>query len=174
MRLFVAAELSDPLFEALCETSALLRGSVRGRFVGSDLFHVTLAFLGEVPVAHACDVADRLRQACDAERPFHTTLGSLGTFGRSSSAVLWQGFRDGASSWGSLARAVRSSLLDAGFDFDNRGFVPHVTLMRRADVSRGVLPMPCVDGGAIETVTLYSSDLSGDRPQYEALERFML
>jgi 2'-5' RNA ligase len=34
--------------------------------------------------------------------------------------------------------------------------------------------MPCVDGGAIETVTLYNSDLSGDRPQYEALERFML
>jgi 2'-5' RNA ligase len=41
--------------------------------------------------------------------------------------------------------------------------------MRAADLSAGTLPMPQVAKGAIETVTLYRSDLSGERPRYEAL-----
>ena len=48
MRVFVAAELPDEMYDALCETSALLRASVRGRYVAPDSFHVTLAFLGNV------------------------------------------------------------------------------------------------------------------------------
>lgn len=42
MRLFVTVELPEGALEALAETSALLRESVRGRFVASDSFHVTL------------------------------------------------------------------------------------------------------------------------------------
>ena len=174
MRLFVAAELPDAMLDALAETSACLREAVRGRFVGPDLFHVTLAFLGEVPAAQAQEVAGLVARACEGHAPFHTTFGGLGTFGRASSAVLWQGFAEGRAAWDSLARDVREELTSAGYSIDQKGFLPHVTLMRRADVARGVLPMPCVDGGEVNTVTLFSSDLSGERPRYEALERIAL
>lgn len=174
MRLFVAAELPDVMLDALAETSACLREAVRGRFVGPDLFHVTLAFLGEVPAAQAQEVAGLVARACEDHAPFHTTFGGLGTFGRASSAVLWQGFAEGRAEWDCLARGVREELTNAGYSIDQKGFIPHVTLMRRADVARGVLPMPCVDGGEVSTVTLFSSDLSGKRPRYEALERIAL
>ena len=174
MRLFVAAEIPDGCYDALCETSAALRTFVRGRYVGPDLFHVTLAFLGEVSAARLGEVAYLMRKGCAEVAPFHTTLGGLGTFGRASSADLWQGFAEGRDEWDALAQGVRAALRDGGFDIDEKGFIPHVTLMRRADVAHGVLPMPCVDGGVVSSVALFSSDLSGDRPRYEALERVEL
>ncbi len=174
MRLFVAAELSEELLEALAQTSASLRDTVRGRFVGPDLFHVTLAFLGEVPGSQVDNVAELVREACADASAFQTTLGGLGSFGRSSSAVLWQGFCAGDDEWHSLAMRVRTVLGAGGFSFDEKGFLPHVTLMRRADIARGRLPMPCVETGVVDTVTLWSSDLSGLRPRYEALSRVRL
>lgn len=174
MRLFVAAELPDGLVDALAETSAALRATVRGRYVGPDLFHVTLAFLGEVPGSRVAEVAEAVREACGRHEAFVTSLGSLGTFGRASSAVLWQGFDRGREAWDALARDVRGELCAAGFWLDDKGFLPHVTIMHRADVAHGVLPMPCVDRGVVDSVTLFSSDLSGDRPRYEALERVSL
>lgn len=174
MRLFVAAELPPEMIEALSETSALLRSCVQGRFVGPDLFHVTLAFLGEVPYGEVSRAAAALERACVPHAPFVTTLGELGTFGRARSAVLWQGFAAGHAAWRTLAACVRGALDEESIRYDGKGFLPHVTLMRRADVSAGALPMPCVETGAVDTVTLFSSDLSGQRPRYEALERISL
>ncbi|MBR3316685.1 MAG: RNA 2',3'-cyclic phosphodiesterase [Atopobiaceae bacterium] len=174
MRLFVAADIPDGCYDALCETSASLRSCVRGRYVGPDLFHVTLAFLGEVLATQVAEVVCLVRKGCEGVSPFRTTLGGLGTFGRASSADLWQGFAEGQSEWSALAQGVRKALRDGGFAIDEKGFIPHVTLMRRADVTHGLLPMPCVDTGTVSTVVLFSSDLSGDRPYYEALERIEL
>ena len=64
MRLFVAAVLPDAVLDALAETSALLRGSVRGRFVAPDSFHVTLAFLGDTPAERVDDAAGAIEMAC--------------------------------------------------------------------------------------------------------------
>lgn len=174
MRLFAAAEIPDECYDALCETSALLRSCVRGRYVGPDLFHVTLAFLGEVSAAQVDDVARLVRKGCEGVAPFHTTLGALGTFGRASSATLWQGFAEGRENWETLAHGVRTALRDNGYAIDAKGFIAHVTLMRRADVAHGSLPIPCVDGGIVRNVVLFCSDLSGNRPRYRALERVEL
>lgn len=170
MRLFVAAELPEDMLDALAETSARLRDAVPGRYVAPELFHVTLAFLGEVPGVQVGEVANLMGRGCMGRGAFHTSLGALGTFGRSSSAVLWQGFCGGEKDWLALATDVRRELQSAGYVIDQKGFIPHVTLMRRADVSWGELPMPCVARGTIRRVTLFSSDLSGLYPRYEALD----
>ena len=174
MRLFVASELPQEMLDALSETSAALRASVRGRYCAPDLFHVTLAFLGELPSYEVSNVSDAVERACRGQSAFSTTLGALGTFGRSSSAVLWQGFADARQAWGELAGAVRDSLGAQGYSYDDKAFLPHVTLMRGADVSQGVLPMPQVARGAVRVVALLSSDLSGGHPRYEALARWEL
>ena len=174
MRVFIAAELPFELTNALSHTSALLRDTVKGRYVGPDLFHVTLAFLGEVPGALVDDAVTPVRRACASLSPFYTTLGSLGTFGRSSSVVLWQGFASGGDHWARLADSVRAELRESGLAFDEKGFIPHVTLMRRANVQQGLLPMPAIERGTIDAVTVFSSDLTGARPRYEAIERVWL
>ena len=46
--------------------------------------------------------------------------------------------------------------------------------MRKADIREGLLPMPTVARGTIDTVTLFKSDLSGPHPVYEPLHRVTL
>lgn len=169
MRLFVAAELPETLYEALCETSAALRDQVRGRYVAPDSFHITLAFLGEVPGALLDNACEALDEACAGQPAIVATLGPLGSFGRAKRATLWQGFDRGVDELGGLAGDVRESLAVHGLTYDSAAFVPHVTLMRSVDLSGRSLPMPQVAKGSIDTVTLFQSDLSGDRPRYEAL-----
>ena len=173
MRLFIAAELPDTMLDALAETSASLRSSVQGRYVGSDLFHATLAFLGNVEASRVAEIEELLADACSGHAPFETTLGALGSFGRKSRATLWQGFAE-TGEFKALARDVQEALRSAGFDFDRKGFIPHITLMRNADLAAGILPMPAVATGTIDTVTLFSSDLTGPRPVYEALASITL
>ena len=168
MRLFVAAVLPAAMRRALAETSGLLRGSVRGRYVAPDSFHVTLAFLGELDEHGAEAAMGAMERGCSGFEPFEIALGELGSFGKRSKATLWQGFAD-AGKLNDLASQIRAEL-DASFiSFDDKTFRPHVTLMRNADLTRGELPSPCIAHGSIDTVTLFKSDLSGSRPQYDEL-----
>lgn len=173
MRLFIAAELPGEAAEALAETSAMLRGCMRGRYVAPDSLHVTLAFLGDVEAARVADAIDALEEGCRGVQPFDIALGELGSFGRCSKATLWQGFRD-AGCFQDLAQSVRAALRTRDLPFDDKSFRAHVTLMRAADLSRGALPVPAFAGGRIERITLFKSDLSGPRPIYEALHSVKL
>ena len=174
MRLFMAAELPDVLMDALAETQAELRDTLRGRYVAPDMLHVTLAFVGHVPGALVGDAADALEAACPGVAPFEASLGELGFFGRQRKATLWQSVRDDGSLAG-LAEAVRVQLALRDLPFDEKEFRAHVTLMRAVDLTAVPgLPMPHVARGTIDTVTLFSSDLSGPHPVYEPLHRVSL
>lgn len=168
MRLFIAAELSSELIEALAETSARLRDCVRGRYVAPDSFHVTLAFLGEVEPSRIQQAGDALERGRAAAVPFNVELGEFGSFGRRSKATLWQGFRD-AGALPDLAKSVRAELRGSGFAFDDKSFLPHVTLMRAADLTGGNIATPVMASGSVERITLFRSNLSGPRPVYEPL-----
>lgn len=174
MRLFIAAELPEAMLQALSETSALLRGQVRGRYVAPDSFHVTMAFLGEVPQAEVDTAITALEAACAGQDPVDASLGALGSFGRARKATLWQGFSRGVDELSGIAGDIREELALGGLPYDGTLFVPHITLMRAASIERGTLPMPVVERGTIESIALFRSDLSGERPRYEALHRVLL
>ena len=168
MRLFVAAELPEEIREALAETSALLRGCVRGRYVAPNSFHVTLAFLGEVEPHCVNGVCNALERGCAGHTAFPISLGDFGCFGKRSKATLWQGFSN-ATALTKLAETVRAELRAEGFRFDEKPFIGHVTLMRSADITTGKLPAPAFAEGTIERIALFSSDLSGPHPVYTPL-----
>ena len=168
MRLFIAAELPTEMREALAETSALLRERVRGRFVAPDSFHVTIAFLGDVDPWRIDDICDAIDEGCEGIPVARAAFGGLGSFGRRAAATLWQGFSD-TGRLPELAKGIRRALHARSFEFDEKKFLAHVTLMRAADLRSGTLPSPCAASGEIERVTLFHSDLSGSRPVYEPL-----
>lgn len=176
MRLFIAAELPEEITEALAETQADMRTYLRGRFVGANLFHVTLAFLGNVESWRVNDVAAAVESACATHSAFDACLGELGSFGRPHKAALWQGFQndEGLRAFSALALDIRKALEREGLSFDKKRFLPHVTLMRNADLSTGTLNAPVIACGNIDTVTLFASDLSGPQPVYSALHRCFL
>lgn len=169
MRLFIAAELPEDALDAALENLAELRELLEGRCVRQDSLHVTLAFIGEVDTSHADVAAECMKAACREHRAFTIDLDDYGSFGRKDKAVLWQGIAN-CPELVDLAKDVRHELTQAGFDIDPKPFTPHITLMRNANITQGVLPMPFVGSGDITRITLFQTIWTDNGGVYEALE----
>ncbi len=179
-RLFVAvtpsAHARDLLAAQLDEVTG--RAPLPGRVVPPENWHVTLRFLGWSDEVARERITAGLDQARLGEG-FWVTLRGLGAFPRPRRAtVLWVGVTHGAERLGELAATVEEAAQRAGYDPEDRPFVPHVTLSRirpHQDVSA------LVEGARVGPirfhvgeVVLYESKLGRGGARYEALERFDL
>lgn len=169
MRAFIALELPEAFADEVAALSRRLAAVCEGRFVAEGNHHLTLAFLGEVDEAGARAAMDALEAACVGMGPIELSAEGLGTFGRGRAATLWLGIRR-SEELGLLARRVREELAARGLAYDEKDFLPHVTLARRARVPRGELgdlafPLP----DEARDVTLFRSILESDGARYKPL-----
>ena len=152
MRLFIAIQLNTEMRDALEEIQGSLRlAGARGNFTREENLHLTLAFVGEHPDPD--EVLDALETV--AFRPFDIRLDGYGNFGD----LWWVGVSDTAP-LEAVARRVRRALADAGIPFDRKRFVPHITVLRRADFGRNELPALRIPeaGMTVERISLMRSD----------------
>lgn len=138
MRTFIALELPEAFADELSALSRALAARCEGRFVPPEGHHLTLAFLGEVDEAGARRAMDALDAACAGTGPVALRAEGLGTFGRARDATLWLGVEKNPQLM-DLAVRVRAELAARGLAYDEKAFLPHVTLARRARVPRGAL-----------------------------------
>lgn len=125
-RMFIALTLPDPVREIL----ALLPQDIAG-FVWTrpEQMHVTLRFLGHVPVNRIDAVIARLSEIRVA--PFVLPLEGVGTFPPNRPPrVVWLGIGNGHPRLFQLRQRIDDALLGAGLDLDVRSFHPHITLAR--------------------------------------------
>jgi len=94
------------------------------RLTPIDRWHVTLAFIGEVP-AERLPEAERALGAVAVPKGAALRLRGGGRFGQSPSAALWAGV-DGEL--GELHAEVRERLGAEGLPSDGRPFTPHLTV----------------------------------------------
>ena len=125
MRLFLALDIPDEDRTALAGLQACLAG---GRQVAPDLFHITVAYLGDrVRDETAGDLHDLLgaaRLTC-AE----IALRGIGHFGRPEPDALWVGVTP-PEPLDALHRRSTRLAREAGLDLSRRRYIPHVTLAR--------------------------------------------
>ena len=144
MRLFVAVVPPPKVVEHLAEFVEPRRSYPDEdlRWAAEENWHITLAFLGEVPEYKLDDLAERLERAAGRQKPIDLQLGGSGAFPSVAEArVLWTGVRDEAKALPHLARTTRGAANKAGVTVDGRKFTPHVTLARLrrpVDVARWV------------------------------------
>lgn len=125
MRLFLSINLSPDIKKALIDAQKeMCAAGVQGNFSPNENLHLTVAFVGEFPDPMA--VLDALSDV--QIRPFTITLEGCGAFGD----LWWAGIKDSAP-LESVVRRVRRCLADAGIPFDRKKFLPHITLVRRAE-----------------------------------------
>lgn len=131
MRLFISIQLNDAMRDALTQIQhSMQRQGVRGNFTREENLHLTLAFIGEYPDPY--DVKDIIDQIEFDD--FAIKLEGLGSFGR----LWWAGISE-SGDLKTLAKRVRRALADAGIPFDRKKFSPHITLVRKPEVTgRGV------------------------------------
>jgi 2'-5' RNA ligase len=186
MRLFVAVR---PPAEALAELGELVDRLATFR-AGARLadrahWHLTVAFLGDVPETRVPDVSAALTAAAGPATPLRLRLAGGGRFGRGRFAVLWAGV-DGADdgalgAFAGLARGVRRQLRRARLPYDDKPFRPHLTLARPGDkvgpaelaadldLLRGFTGVPF----PVDRLLLFRSEL-GPHPVHQLLSEHLL
>ncbi len=162
MRLFIGVSPDAKTRDALAETARMLAREASGRYTDPALYHLTLAFLGEVSADSVPSALAAMRDAATGVSPFRVSLSAVGRFG----SVLWRGVRDDAALV-SLANALRASLDAAGLPYDRKPFRAHFTLAREASFPasawQGVYPEADFP---VRSLILYESARPGGKLSY--------
>jgi len=178
---FVAVEV--PALEPLLRVREQLRHCGADlRVVEGNTTHVTLKFLGDVPVSFVDRIENGIRNAAKGIPPFTMTARGAGAFPNSAQPrVVWAGLQ-GAESLGVIARRLEDEMHKLAFPRERRDFTPHVTLARvrsprGRDRLAAVLSESATEefGSAqVDHVTLFRSDLGPKGPSYTALRKVPL
>lgn len=126
-RLFFALWPDDGTREALRRATRALVRHCGGRPVPARNFHLTLAFLGNVP-DEQIDAVHAAGRACALD-PLTLLLDRFGYF--PAPQVLWLGPTAAPEALGRLAADLDRALAGAGLPADARPFHPHLTLARK-------------------------------------------
>ncbi len=174
IRSFIAIELSENILAAIADLQKQLKNQVPKdtvRWVQPEGIHLTLQFLGDVPLPKIEPIAQALVTACAPFRPFSITVGGLGCFPNlRRPRVTWVGVEEPTGTLAALQKAVERALIPLGFTPEKRAFHPHLTLGRtRRQASRdqaqalGTLvsktSLPLLGQMEVQWVSLMRSDL---------------
>lgn len=136
VRAFVAVELSEDVRQALAAVQRAVQRHVPSgvRWVAPESVHLTLKFLGDVPVARLGAVTEAMRLVAAGCASFDVTLNGVGAFpnGRSP-MVVWVGLAGDTAALLKLAKALETALAALGFPPEGRPFSSHLTLGRARD-----------------------------------------
>jgi len=182
MRLFVGLAPPAAVLDDLDAACAPLRsGREDLRWTSRELWHITVAFLGEVAEESLDRLLPRLERAARRHLAFGLSLAGAGAFpGPARANVLWSGLSGDRKALGELAMSVSAGARRAGAPPPDEGrrYRPHVTLARcrmPADVRSIVDDLSGYQGPAwfVEEIYLIRSTLGG-QPRYEALGTWKL
>lgn len=182
MRLFVAiAPPTAALDEVEAAVAPLRPDGPELRWTSHEVWHITLAFLGEVSDVAAGRLLPRLERAARRHPVLGLSFGGAGAFPNSARArVLWTGVRHDGRALAALAASVAAGARRAGAapPDEGRSYLPHLTLARcRAPVDVRALVAALTDfagtpwtAGRIHLIRSYP----GPRPAYDDLASWPL
>lgn len=119
------------IVDALDRTLDAVRGLPGApRWMAPESWHVTLAFLGEVPGSQIAGLLSALGPVVAGAPPMTLQLGGAGRFGRPRPRVLWAGVAGDVEALAVVADRLAAAARHAGVPVDERPYQPHLTLGR--------------------------------------------
>lgn len=171
-RLFVGVPAPEDL-ELSGVRNALEKRGDNVKLVDPELYHVTIAFLGDTPEAEVDAILDAMDDGAEGLPAHEGQAQGLGAFPSAKrAAVVWAGIAD--TELDRLARDVRDALTERGIEYDDRhDFHPHLTVARlrnKRNITQLVDPHEATAFGAfpVDRVRLYESTLTPDGAVYES------
>jgi 2'-5' RNA ligase len=184
LRAFVAAVPPPEVLADLEDFLSVRREAAGFRWTVPDQWHVTLAFLADVPDRAYDDLVDRLGRAARKRHPVQAAIVGGGAFPHVGRAkVLWAGLElDDREELRRLAVGCRAAASKAGIEVAGERFKPHITVARMGrpiEATRWVRLLDAYRGPSfdIDEIALIASHLGEGprkRPRYEVRERFGL
>lgn len=183
VRAFIAVDLSSAILAQLASLSAQLQRGAAARlvrWVAVNNIHLTLKFLGDVPVERLEGLKQMLAAAANRCRAFDLAVGGLGVFpSLRQPRVVWVGTQPSTDLQG-LQKGLEAEAERLGFPKEDRPFSPHLTLGRVAreispdqarQLSQALAAFTVGDLGLspVLAVHLYQSDLRPGGSVYSVL-----
>ncbi|MBI4305521.1 MAG: RNA 2',3'-cyclic phosphodiesterase [Chloroflexi bacterium] len=143
--------------------------------------HLTIRFLGDIDPNRVPEISERLNLAALQSTPFMLELAATGIFPSSQRPnVFWVGLAGEIQRLSQFQGRVEGALSAAGFEPDERGFHPHLTIARiskrarprEARAAAEAFAKLTIEPGArfkVESLTFFRSHLLESGPRYEAL-----
>lgn len=132
-RTFIAVTIPDDRAAKLLRLQTLIAPSLPGaRWVEPAMFHVTLAFLGDVPDEALNPLCKAVGEAVKALPPFTLAIEKLGVFPNPARPrVIWAGLTgEGIEALGDAQKLVAGAASSVGYPPEDDRFTPHVTIGR--------------------------------------------
>ena len=132
-RVFIAIAVPEPLERQLARLQAELAPSVAGcRWTSALPFHLTLAFLGDIPDPDLNAICQVVASSAGTIEPFEIEVKGLGAFPRATRPrVIWAGVTAlNMKLLNDLQESIVHSLGRIGHRPNDERFSPHVTLGR--------------------------------------------
>ncbi len=138
MRLFIAICFDENMLDSLTEIQDdLMMCGVKGNYTSRENLHMTLAFIGEYDDPE--QIAEVMQKV--PLRSFSIKLGGFKPFRDMIFAELEEN-----ESLRDYVKRLRRALLDEEIPFDRKKFLPHVTLVRKAECTKGKALLPEFQG----------------------------
>lgn len=180
MRAFAAIVPSEPAhadLEAFVEPRREVESVLR--WTPAHLWHVTLAFMAEVPGTAVDDLVDAVAEVAAGATPIPLRLTGAGAFPDAAAArVVWTGLEsdalDGLADLERLALRTRTACGRLGLSPAGGTYRPHLTLARSRrpfEATRWLRAMGAYTGPSwhADAITVFvSRGHRGGRPSYEA------
>ena len=176
MRLFIAMNFPAALRRSIAAIGAdLERSGVPARWVDHTAVHLTLKFLGDMPVARGDGIAATMEKIAATMEPVRLQFGGVGAFpSPRRPRVIWVGIESGPR-LRLLHDALDRGMAGFGVDRESRPFRPHVTLGRVhrdsgpgqfREFERQVRSLGLDTEIEIDRIDLMESRLRSDGPEY--------
>lgn len=183
IRTFIALDLPPAIQESIKKQTSRLRqtlGNDAIRWVPSHNMHLTLKFLGSIPVSHLDFIKRMLAQVADLHTQFDLQIGGFGSFPNSNRPrVLWVGIH-ASTSLTSLQTMIEDGANRLGYEKEARPFSPHLTLGRVRQGTNGkelqrisnaisTIQLGKIGTARVDSVHLYQSNLNSEGSTYTKL-----
>jgi 2'-5' RNA ligase len=181
IRAFVALDLDAMSLRRVARVADRLRmgsGAPSATWTAPAKMHVTVKFMGSLPVDAVAPLGEALRALVDGQPAPAPSPLRLTAFPRASDArVVVVELDDASGAMAQLAEKVDKLASKHGVPKEERRFRPHVTLARLKlayDARRWLRPELTEGAGdcRVTSLTLYRSDLGSEGSTYTVLARF--
>jgi 2'-5' RNA ligase len=183
MRLFIAIGVEDLNFSPQMILKKLRvnlnRKGLEYRWLPEENYHITLNYLGEISLEKVEMIKAMLAEVSHRHVYFHLKLHGLGAFPEiKEGRVIWMDVQN-SMALRALQEDCEARLIELGFSFEIRPYVPHLTLARLRNprnLKDALSPLINQHFGemAVKSLILYESRLGGAFPIYEPLLKFPL
>ena len=168
LRLFIALPVDRAARREIVRLQENLWGCARGGLTRPENLHLTLAFLGQTDPGRLDDLRGAVDRA--GAEPLELAFDRLGVFRREGGDIWWLGMEESRPLMALQSRLTRE-LRQAGFPVEDRKFIAHLTLARRARPRCGPGKLERPIRARAEAVCLMRSQRLDGKLVYTELDR---